>query len=36
MKFFKSIRTRLTIWYLVVIVVLLLVFSGVAYFMLDL
>jgi heavy metal sensor kinase len=35
MKFFKSIRTRLTIWYLVVIVALLLVFSGVAYFMLD-
>ena len=35
MRFFKSIRTRLTIWYLVVIVVLLLVFSGVAYFMLD-
>jgi heavy metal sensor kinase len=34
MRFFKSIRTRLTIWYLVVIVVLLLVFSGVAYFML--
>ena len=35
MKFFKSIRTRLTIWYLAVIVVLLLVFSGVAYFILD-
>ena len=35
MKFFKSIRTRLTLWYLVVIVILLLVFSGVAYFMLD-
>ena len=35
MKFFKSIRTRLTLWYLVVIVVLLLVFSAVAYFMLD-
>ena len=35
MRFFKSIRTRLTIWYLVVIVLLLLVFSGVAYFMLD-
>ena len=35
MRFFKSIRTRLTIWYLMVIVVLLLVFSGVAYFMLD-
>ena len=35
MRFFKSIRTRLTIWYLVVIVALLLVFSGVAYFMLD-
>ena len=35
MRFFKSIRTRLTIWYLMVIVILLLVFSGVAYFMLD-
>ncbi|MDD5289359.1 MAG: ATP-binding protein [Dehalococcoidales bacterium] len=35
MKFFKSIRTRLTIWYLVVIVVLLLIFSAVAYFMLS-
>ena len=35
MRFFKSVRTRLTIWYLVVIVVLLFVFSGVAYFMLD-
>ena len=35
MRFFKSIRTRLTIWYLLVIVVLLLVFSAVAYFMLD-
>ena len=35
MRFFKSIRMRLTIWYLVVIVVLLLVFSGLAYFMLD-
>ena len=35
MKFFKSIRTRLTLWYLGVIVVLLLIFSGVAYFMLD-
>jgi heavy metal sensor kinase len=35
MTFFKSIRTRLTIWYLVVIVVLLLVFSAVAYFMLS-
>ena len=35
MRFFKSIRTRLTIWYLMVIVILLLVFSGLAYFMLD-
>ena len=35
MKFFKSIRTRLTLWYLVFIVVLLLIFSSVAYFMLD-
>jgi heavy metal sensor kinase len=35
MKFFKSIRTRLTLWYLAVIVILLLVFSAVAYFMLD-
>jgi heavy metal sensor kinase len=35
MKFFKSIRTRLTLWYLAVIVVLLLMFSSVAYFMLD-
>ena len=35
MKFFKSIRTRLTLWYLLVMVVLLLVFSAVAYFMLD-
>ena len=35
MKFFKSIRTRLTLWYLAVIVVLLLIFSSVAYFMLD-
>ncbi|MGP8080659.1 MAG: sensor histidine kinase [Dehalococcoidales bacterium] len=35
MKFFKSIRTRLTLWYLGVIVVLLLLFSSVAYFMLD-
>ena len=34
MRFFKSIRTRLTIWYLMVIVILLLVFSGLAYFML--
>ena len=35
MKFFKSIRTRLTLWYLGFIVVLLLLFSSVAYFMLD-
>ena len=35
MNFFKSIRTRLTLWYLAVIVVLLLIFSSVAYFMLD-
>ncbi len=35
MKFFKSIRTRLTVWYLVVIVVLLLIFSTVAYLMLS-
>jgi len=34
MKFFKSIRTRLTLWYLAIIVVLLLMFSSVAYFML--
>jgi len=32
MKFFMSIRTRLTIWYLVVMVVLLLLFSTLAYF----
>lgn len=35
MRFFKSIRTRLTAWYLLVIVVLLFVFSGAAYFMLS-
>ena len=35
MNFFKSIRTRLTLWYLAVIVVLLLIFSSFAYFMLD-
>jgi len=35
MKFFKSIRTRLTIWYLAVMVILLLMFSSVAYLMLD-
>ena len=35
MKFFKSIRTRLTLWYLGFIVVLLLIFSSVAYLMLD-
>ena len=35
MKFFKSIRTQLTLWYLAFIVVLLLIFSSVAYFMLD-
>jgi heavy metal sensor kinase len=35
MNFFKSIRTRLTLWYLLVIVVLLVVFSAVAYFLLD-
>jgi heavy metal sensor kinase len=35
MRFLKSIRTRLTIWYLVVIVVLLFVFSAVAYLMLS-
>src|SRR5208283_388539 len=35
MKFFKSIRTRLTLWYLAFIVVLSLIFSSVAYFMLD-
>jgi heavy metal sensor kinase len=34
MKFFKSIRTRLTLWYLGFIVVLLLIFSSVAYLML--
>ena len=33
MKFFMSIRTRLTIWYLVVMIVLLLLFSTLAYFM---
>jgi heavy metal sensor kinase len=35
MKFFKSIRTRLTVWYLAVIVVILLIFSAAAYVMLD-
>jgi signal transduction histidine kinase len=35
MKFFKSIKFRLTIWYLVVIVVLLLAFGVIAYFMLS-
>ena len=35
MKFFKSIRTRLTLWYLTVMVILLLMFSSVAYIMLD-
>ena len=35
MKFFKSIRARLTIWYLVIIVTLLLLFSTAAYFMLS-
>ena len=35
MKFFKSIRTRLTLWYLAVMVILLLMFSSVAYLMLD-
>lgn len=34
MKFLKSIKFRLTIWYLVVIVVLLLAFGLIAYFML--
>ena len=31
MNFFKSIRTRLTLWYLVVLVILLLLFSAVTY-----
>ncbi len=35
MRFFKSIRARLTIWYLMVIIILLLVFSAVAYLMLS-
>lgn len=35
MRFFKSIKFRLTIWYLIVIAVLLLVFGAVAYFMLS-
>lgn len=35
MRFFKSIRIRLTLWYLAVIVILLFVFSFVAYFMLS-
>lgn len=35
MTFLKSIKFRLTVWYLVVIVALLLVFGGVAYFMLS-
>ena len=35
MKFFKSIRIRLTLWYLAVIVILLFIFSFVAYFMLS-
>jgi heavy metal sensor kinase len=35
MRFFKSIKFRLTVWYLVVIVALLLVFGAVAYFMLS-
>ncbi len=35
MKFFKSLKFRLTIWSLVVIMVLLLVFGTVAYFMLS-
>jgi len=33
MKFFMSIRTRLTVWYLLVMVILLLLFSTLAYFM---
>lgn len=35
MRFFKSVKFRLTIWYLTVIVVLLLVSGGAAYFMLS-
>ena len=35
MRFFKSIKFRLTIWYLAVIVALLLIFGAVAYFMLS-
>jgi len=31
MNFFKSIRIRLTLWYLVVLVILLLLFSAVTY-----
>ncbi|MFH1382336.1 MAG: ATP-binding protein [Chloroflexota bacterium] len=35
MRFFKSIRFRLTVWYLIVIVVLLAIFGTVAYFTLS-
>lgn len=35
MKFFKSIKFRLTVWYLIVIVALLLMFGAAAYFMLS-
>ncbi|MBI4287843.1 MAG: HAMP domain-containing protein [Chloroflexi bacterium] len=35
MIFFKSVKFRLTVWYLAVIVALLLVFGGVSYFLLS-
>ncbi len=35
MRFFKSIKIRLTLWYLMAIAVLLLLFSSAAYFMLS-
>jgi heavy metal sensor kinase len=35
MQFLKSIRFRLTLWYLIVIVVLIAAFGGAAYFMLS-
>jgi heavy metal sensor kinase len=35
MRFFKTIKFRLTLWYLIAIVILLLIFSTVAYFMLS-
>lgn len=35
MSFFRSIKFRLTLWYLLVIMVLMLLFGGMAYFMLS-